>query len=735
MSILERIRSRAGLLVGVIMLALLAFVLSDFIGGQFGLSGGAPDAIAEIAGHEIKPQEWQQVMAQAENDFGLRTGGREKPNEQQIDQMQQQVWQSLLDKYLLEEGQYKELGLILSDDELAEQMLGNRPNAVMKQVFGDQQSGKIAPGFGLPNGELDMNAVREYVKSLSPDKEQTKLQFYQWVMTERVVREFLIKQKYFNLIKKGFYVTSAQARMEHKADSTLYTVHYVAKKYSDIPDSTVAITDADLKAYYDSHLYKFKEKQNKRNMDYVGFDVFPSADDIADAKKQMTDLASLFEKQTTPRSDSEFVMTNSNGQYNVQKFSAGQFPLGMDSVFLKTEKGKVVGPLQLGENLQVFKVLSSGMLADSGRVRHILISYTGNGRTKEQSKKLADSLTAAIKKGTRMESLVVKFTDDPGSKPQPDAPDEKIKKGNGGDYGWIKNNGQMVPEFTNFALQRKVGETDIVETTYGYHIMQCLERSKTEKTQVEVVSVERKIEPSDKTRNEVYNKAMTFANKNKTGELFNAAAKKENINKLIATDVTEDARTIQGIQDGVKPIVRWMFEEKTAKGSVSEPYDVGNRYIVCTITAIKEKGYKPLEDVKPMIEVDVRKQKKADMFIAQFNKAKASNLDGYAANMKVNVMSANNFSFNSPNILGMGYEGEIAGKLANMKKGQLSGPFKGNLGVYMIQLDEIKEASQLKEAKPKQNMLMGMYIYRVDGDAYEILKDNADIKDNRSKFF
>lgn len=739
MTVLERIRSRAGLLVGVIMVALLAFVLGDFLTGRSGLFGGGPTDIGEIAGHVIKAQEWQERESQATAEFAAFQ--RRQPVETDMEQIRQQLWQEMLDKYIFEEGEYEKLALALTDDELSEEMLGNRPNPIMRQVFGNGQNDqRINPQFATPDGfNLDMVRVRQYVKSLSQDKEETKDQYLRWVNTEKAVRKYLHQQKYYNLIKKAMYVTTSQAKMEHQADSTLYTLKFVMKRFAEVPDSTIKVTDEELKAYYDKNLYKFKEKDNKRSMDYVAFDIFPSAKDIEDTKAKMTTLATQFKSKKTPREDT--ILIGQEGlNMTEQKFAKGQFPLAQDSVFLKAQVGDVVGPLQMGENLNIYKVRANRMLADSGRVRHILISYQGAGgggsaRSKDQAKKLADSLVAVIKKGTKMETLVEKYTDDPGSKPQPDSPDEKMKKGNKGDYGFIKNNGQMVAEFTEYALTKKVGETAVVETQFGYHVMQCLERSKTESAEVKVVVVEKLIEPSDATINEMYNKASEFALKNATGEAFAAAIKKDNMNKIMAPDIIETAPNINGLQEGVKPVVKWMFGEETKVGSVSQPFNVGKRYIVCALTAVKEKGYKPMEDVRTMIEVDVRKEKKAATFVDQLNKQKAATIDAYAANLKMSVMASPNVTFTNPNLLGAGPEGDVIGKLTGMKKGQLTAPIVGNTGVYIVYIEDVKAAGELKNVKAKQTQMIMRSMYSVEGTAYDVLKENAEIIDNRSKIF
>jgi parvulin-like peptidyl-prolyl isomerase len=112
---------------------------------------------------------------------------------------------------------------------------------------------------------------------------------------------------------------------------------------------------------------------------------------------------------------------------------------------------------------------------DSARVRHILISYKGAERageeitrTKEQAKSLADNILKDIKSGkVKMENIVEKYTDDPGS-----------KTGNKGDYGWFTEESGFVQEFKDAGFKNPKGATVICETSFGYHIIQVLDQSK-----------------------------------------------------------------------------------------------------------------------------------------------------------------------------------------------------------------------------------------------------------------
>lgn len=100
-------------------------------------------------------------------------------------------------------------------------------------------------------------------------------------------------------------------------------------------------------------------------------------------------------------------------------------------------------------------------------VRHILLLTQGKSdEEKKQRYTEMEELLKRAKAGEDFAELAKQFSEDPGSKDK------------GGIYEKFPR-GQMVPSFDQAAFTVPVGEiSDIVETSYGYHILQIVERQK-----------------------------------------------------------------------------------------------------------------------------------------------------------------------------------------------------------------------------------------------------------------
>lgn len=717
-TMLSRIRSRVGLLVGIVFLALAAFILTDLI-NQGGMGGPSVTDVGEINGNNISVVEFQTEVEKY-------VGEDRQPSEQEMEQIRDGVWQEMIFKYVYEP-EYEALGITITDDELTEQMVGNHPSQYMNQWFQDRQTGMIFPQFAGPDGSLSGQKIRDFLPTMQPEQET------QWIGMEKEMRKALIREKYNQLIRKGFYVTTSQAKHEYVDENTKYNFKFIVKRYSDVADSTIAVTDQELQDYYNANTYKFKQRESQRAMEYVTFDIFPSADDIAKQRTDMETLKEGFRKGKNAKEDSLFVLGNSDdGMYSRVNMRAGTFPVGSDSAFLKAPVGEVLGPYNQGDNISIYKVTGNSTSADSAKVRHILISYKGAAssspeitRTEAESKAKADSIQKAIKRGAKMEDLVEKFTDDPGS-----------KQGNKGDYGWFTHESSFVEPFKDAGFNNNKGDVVVVKTDFGYHVIQVLDKTAPSR-KVEVVAVNRKIVASETTIRSVYNKSAEFAGTNNTGELFDAAVLKDQMNVLKAGEIQENSKFINGVENA-KEIIRWMYDEETAVGTVSPPFQSGERYIVAKITQIADKGIKPFtdEEVRKVCELEVRKQKKAAMFTEELNKVKGATLDVWAANAKLTAQPGANVTFAAPYVQGAGYEGDVIAMLSTMKPGTTpSAPIKGTMGVYVVVLESVVPAEPLVDVKGQQTRLIQGAASRADGAASDVLREAADIIDNRAKHY
>jgi peptidyl-prolyl cis-trans isomerase D len=722
MTILSRIRSRVGLLVGIIFLALLAFVLTDLFNSQRGLFGGSggDNSAGEINGHDVSAIEFR-------NKIDALADGKTLSQQEQ-DQYSEGVWQDLINQYVFEP-QFNSVGISITVDELTEQMCGNNVSPYMNQFFQNPQTGQIAPDFAGPDGNsLSGPKIRAFVAKMDQETEA------KWAKIEIDMKKVLLREKYNTLLRKGFYATASEAKHEYADENTKYNYKYIVKKYADLKDSITPSKD-ELNTYYKNNLWKFKQRDAVRTMEYVAFDIMPSADDIADQKAEMEKMVPAFQSQK-PEQDSMYVVQNSeSNSFSKTYLHPGQFPAGSDSAFLKAKEGDVLGPFSTGESMAIYKVYTQKNSVDSVKVRHILIAYKGGERaapeitrTKVQAKMRADSILRVVKSGkTKMEDIVEKLTDDPGS-----------KQGNKGDYGWFSEESGFVQEFKDAGFNNPKGATVVVETDFGYHVIQVLDKSAAS-TKVQVAMIDKKIEPSKETIRNVYSKASEFAGKNNTPESFAAAAKKENLDIRTSDAIRENEKNVNGFENA-KDVTRWLFDPKTEVNTVSPPFQNSQRYLVARVTSILDKGYKPFEDkdVQEICKVDVIKQKKADRFIDEFNKAKAGTIDQWAVKAgNLPVMPGVGATIAAPYIQGAAFEPGIVGVLASLTPGKMSEPVKGTMGVYVVLQESVQKAPAIKpeEAKAKQASLITGLSSRADASAGDILKDAADITDNRARHF
>lgn len=736
MNLLSTIRSRAGTFVVIVVgLALLAFVGEGLISRMgYGHGDNGPADVGEVNGHSVSREEYAKACQQ------LSAG--ESVSSDIADQVHVNAWQLMLAKYMMQP-QFDDLGLSVSDKELSNMLYSDEAENYVGQYFMDPNTRRYYQGVALPDGRLNMEAVRNYIKSIQPGTQDD----LRWATQEQSVKMRLLSQKYMALITKGLYVTQAEAKRQFNEENTLYTFRYVTKSYNTISDSTLKVTDDELKAYYNDHLWMFPQDEEVRDAEFVSFDVNPTLEDTKLVRDAFVKVGEAWKKA---KNDTDFVKGNAetpNPHYT--DMSTGSFPAGKDSAFLKAAAGDIIGPEQLGETFTIYKVTKQVTQDDSARARHILIAYKGAERsmatvTKEQAKKTADSIAAAVRSDkTKWEALYTKYSADPGGT-QKDPKTGKLLYPYG-DYGWLNTKTGMGTGFAKpymeFTLEHKVGDVEVVETTFGYHVMQKLESSKTSSRKVRVLSIDKKIVPSQKTYNEILAKASNFAGKNHTPDQFIKGADADKMNRQVAKKVHTYDRNIGGLPNGLK-LVNWMYAEGTVVGSISEPLPIDRHFVVARLTKIVPKGNTPLDEdeVHKQCEVGAKKEKKAKMVMDEFTKLNASSIDAYAAGLKTDVRTAANVNFNAATIQGVGGEPVVAGMAAHLQKGALSKPIKGEQGVFVIVVDNVTAPTQpLTDVKAKQaevsKTLGNRALQTPKCSAFEVLRDKANIVDERIKVY
>ncbi len=717
MSVLEKIRSKTGLLVGIIGLALVIFILESLLGSGGALFGSSDTLVGKIAGDKIDYNTFntkvEQQIAQIQ-----QNNPQAQINDQTKEQIVNQVWQEMINERVNKK-QYNKLGVSVSADELYDLMLVHPHQYVIQQVT-DPNSGKIIEGFAKPDGSLDVVKLGQWVGQMSP--EQSKF----WKQLETSISEVRAAEKYNTLIKKGMYVTSAEAKDAFIGQTKQVNTSYVMKRYASVSDSAVKVSEEDINNYYNKHKALYKVGQTTRKIEYVSFDVLPSNKDYESLQKEAMDVVEIFKTKTAKEDSSYISQETEGGQVMISSYNKKSMVIPDSSVFTAA-KGTVFGPYTEGTFIKIYKLTDTKSVADSAKVRHILIGLqsqkTQTQRTPETAKRIADSLTVLLKeKKVNFDTLVKTMSDDLGS----------VDKG--GDYGWFDENKGFVEPFKNAGLMGTVGAISVVPTQFGFHIIEVLGVSKTRHNSYTVAQISKLIAPSSETNKEYYKQASDFAGKNLNTEAFNKAVEAEKLNKRIADDVKESDKNLPGL-DGANDLVRWIYKSK--KGDVSEVFEFKDRYIVANLVSIKDKGIAPLEEVREDVTKKAIRDKKAEQFIAEFtSKAGASkSIDDIASKMNLIVEKADNLTFASYNIPAIGREDALIGTATAMKNGALSKVIKGDNGVFVVFINAVNEAALPKDFKGKQKEMEQAANGRVDYEMYDALREKADIEDHRGKFF
>lgn len=701
MATLEKLRNRAGSLVAVVIgLALLAFILGDFVSNGGSLFNQSQNELAQINGTSIPYDLYQSKIEESETLQKLLSN-QVSIDEQTTLRIREQVWQDLVRNNVMSP-EYSRLGIEIHPDEMFDMVQGKNIHPIISQQFAD-------PNTGVLN--------KEYLMAFLQNMNRDANMKYYWLFLEKEMSKDRSFTKYTNLIRKGLYVTDLQAKKSLEDRSTKVDFNYVVAKLSTVPDSLVKLSDSDLKNYYADHKNDFKQDES-RDVEYVVFPVNPSKEDVAATEAYINKAKTELANADDPK---QYAVLNSDAQVDLRYKNKEELPEDFQNWAFEAKVGDVDGPYSDGTSYTIARLVDVKSMPDSVNARHILIQPKAQGdAAKVAAKATADSLFAVVKRGNANWNLLAeKYSNDPGSKDK------------GGDLGWF-GNGVMVAEFDKACFDAKKGQIELVETQFGFHIIQVVDRSK-ESKKVQLAIMEREIMASSQTVQKVYTEASTFAGENNTYELFNAAVAENKMAKRNANNLLRNDRNVAGL-DSPRELIRWAF--KSEMGDVSNVFEFGDKYVVATVTAVREEGIAPLTQVAQEVRLKVMHDKKIEILNAKVAEAMAgtTNLSEVAAKLNTKVENVDKLAFSSYTLPNAGFEPVIVGTVANIAENVVTGPINGNNGVFAINVTAVNTEEQADLSAEKLR-LANTYQSRAYYEAFEALKKKADIVDKRYKFY
>lgn len=729
MALIGKIREKSGLLVIIVGIALFAFIMGDW--KNFG--GGAEDEIGygTVYGEKVDIKKFEEAsgkfMSQDSAQFAQQQ--REFTAKDQ-EATRDKAWNYVVETTIFEK-EYEALGIDVSEDEFNAYLYGTDGFSVLPE---------LAQGFtdsltGMFNAKLLEKRIGEMESSNDPNVQK------QWEDSKKYYTDRRKQEKYFALLGQGVYVTKLEAEEEYFAQKELKNISYVVRRYSEISDDDIKVTDSDLKKYYEEHKEdkKYENRTASREVRYFDVVVNPSK---SDSNKFNIELNKLKREFTTTKNDSIFVMENSDlkfyssskiatavpeGHEKAQKMQS--YPKYMDTIFKTASIGQVVGPYPTRGNVAISKVI--GFTPTRLKARHILLATNQSKDKKviDQKQKMADSLMKLINKDNFAE-YVTKFSDDKGSVPQGGLIDNFIEA-------------DMVPEFAEFCATKPIGYVGSVKTTYGIHIIEVLERDAS--TFPVLATVQKTFKASqetiDRKDSEVY--TLLYKLEEKISKKSSIKAKIELFDTIAQRagyivrplSIQEDNPKLYGFTSTTAEdkILKLAFSEESKVGDLTTaPIKDKERYVIAIVSSIREKGVPTFEDVEIAMKRDLIEERKAKRFTNQLLKDKS--LTAMAKRANTEVMKGE-VTFANPQIPGAGYEAEVIGALfSGLKDGQRTLPLKGKMGVYVIRIDKTIKAPTAANYNAEREQLLTTLKGGLQGQVLSALKKKAEVMDNR-RFF
>ncbi|MBO6067998.1 MAG: SurA N-terminal domain-containing protein [Bacteroidales bacterium] len=686
MAVLENIRVKLGVFITILIaLSLLSFIVDPSTLSTTFQRMSADNKVGTMNGKTITYQDYYTAVEQNKNLFESLYG-QSLSSEEQLAEVRDYTWQSYFDRYVFEP-KAADAGINVGDQEMYDLTQGSNISPVLlsQSAFLDE------------NGNFSHEALAQFIQNIDYDATGSYGAYWNY-LRDQIYKQQLYS-KYNALLYNSSIYNPLQTNLAIESNNLTSEVDFVMATVGFAADSTLKITNDDIKQYYNKFKNLMKQAAN-RDIEYVMFEVVPSQQDIDEQTSEFTNLVAEFADSDNPRN---FISLNSDSRWSEIYYGKDEVPAEIEE-FAFPARGVtpgVVSDITVNDNvLSAFRVVDRKVMPDSVYVWYSLLTLT------EAAK--ADSIAAVLNAGRDYDDLH--------------------------EMGWITQQFTEANNFNEFnaAFDVPVGKAVAVRlpSLQAMAVLKVTDRTKPEE-RVKLANLTKIITPSDETYRDYLMQATALADKsNGKYENFAAAVKEDDLPVTPATRIVQGTRRI-GTVDNAREVVSWAFDAK--EGEVSDVITVDNKYyFVTALTKARKEGIPPIEDVSDDIYSAIALERRLDAAAADVaEKVKGlSTLEEMAEALGTTVSHQSGISFGSA---GGGLDPSFIGAVASAPKGKICGPVKGQIGVYLFEVldteagayyteDDVKLRTA-QEAQYRQQYLSN------------VLSEEADIHDNRARFY
>lgn len=712
MATLQKIRSKGPLLVIVIGLALFAFIAGD-AWKVLQPHQGKQD-VGEVNGEVLSAQDYQKMVDELSEVIKL-TNGLNSLTEDQLNNVKDQVWQSYVNNKLIAE-QAEKLGLKVTDAEIQSIIEQGTHPLLMQTPFRNPQTGMF-------DKDMLKKFLVDYANLNASQMPAQYVEYYQkmgafWQFVEKTLAQNTLAEKYQNLVTKSLISNPVAAEDAFNARTEQSDLLLAGVPYTSINDSTVQVSDSEIKDRYNEKKEQFKQLVETRDIRYIDVKVVPSDADRKAVEKEVTEYSNQL-ASTTADFGTFVRSTGSSVNYSDVPVSKSVFPADVASRLDSTNVNEVYGPYynQTDDSFNAFKLLAKVSSPDSIQFRQIQV-YAD---TEEKTKTLADSIYNALKGGADFAAVAKIY-------------------GQTGEATWVNAQSWEGSEldtdnskFINTLLNQPVNELANLNMGQANLILQVMNK-KSMQTKYKVAVVKREVEFSKETYNAAYNKFSQFVAQNTTIDSMVKNAEESGYTLMPRTDLSSAEHYVGGVRS-TREALKWIFAAKP--GEVSPLYECGenDHLMVVALDKIHEAGYRDINSVAEMLRAEIRRDKKAEKIMEEMKKY---NSIAQVKGMKDAVSdSVKHVTFSAPAYISVTRSSEpvIGAVAAKTAANKVSTPIKGNGGVYMIQVYAKEKGSEKFDAKQEETTLTNMAVRIAGNQLINDLYQKAKVVDQRYLFF
>ena len=660
MAVLETIRVKLGILITVLIaVALLSFIIDPSTLQSVTASMSSKYDVGEINGKSISYTDYQADVDKFTAINEILTGGSVQ-NEQQQVSVRNAAWQALVDKYLFIKNAQK-AGINVSEEEMINLMSGEIESPVFSQN----------PAFFDENGQFSKSMLLEFVSYMDSDQTGRLQMYWEWLQNQAKTQQFYAK--YNSLFSASNYVNTLALANQIAENNNTFNVEFVMVPMGYAQDSTIVVSDSEIKKYYDNHK-KFFRQNASRDIEYVVYEVLPSAEDVEAANKALVDV---YDEFSTTENMKSFLLANSDRQYDNHWYKAGEL----------NSLSKEINDFAFGDAKGVSQVISSDNVFYAARV---------------------------VEEAMVSDSVYVKYA--------PATAENVDSVLNASEAMWLT-------QIAGFEDVMKASKNETL--TVNGMVFNVLDKTAPVAKKKVAVLVKSAV-PSKETVNSFYTKANTLATKSAGKyENFQVAVAEEGVYAHPVNKMLEGTDRLGAIEN-TKEVTRWAFDAKV--GDVSNIITVNNNYfIVAALKGIHKEGYTPVNEaaatIKNILYAEKAMAKKAEEVSAKI--AGLNDMQAIAEALGTTVSTKDGIAFSS--LSAQGLDPKFIGAASASEEGKICGPVQGNLGVYVYKVTGRDTGSFFTEDDAKvRDAQMAQYAAQM---LLPVMMDDADVKDNRARFF